>query len=140
MSPSYLLIAKKLLESGKSLSMLQWREFEHLIGDLLEKDGWKVIVTQATKDGGVDIIANKEDSVLGMVKTVWQAKKYSGNNLVKLNEVRELYAAREEQKASKALIVSTNKLTKDAIKWIKKDEYRFGYKEGSDIENSINKI
>ena len=140
LSPSYLLLAKELIAKGKHLSGLNWRDFENLIGYLLEKDGWEVNVTQATKDGGIDVIALKNDLNLGQVKSVWQAKKYGTKNLVRLNEVRELYAAREESKSSKAFIVTTNKLTKNAIEWIMKDEYRFGYKEGDDISNWINRI
>ena len=139
-SPSYLLLAKQLIEKGKLLSNLNWRDFEKLIGDLLEKDGWNVVVTQATKDGGIDIIADKIDVNIGNIKSVWQAKKYSGKNFVKLKEVRELYAIREEQKASKALMVTTNRLTRDAIKWIKKDEYRFGYKDNKDLEKWIKRL
>ena len=139
-SPSYLSLAKDIIKNGKMLSDMHWRDFEKLMGDLLEKDGWNVVVTQPTKDGGVDIIADRKIEGIGNIKSVWQAKKYSASNTVKLNEVRELYAIREDFKASKALIVTTNRLTKDAIDWIKKDEFRFGYKDGKDIEAWIERV
>ncbi|WP_234571310.1 restriction endonuclease [Rhodohalobacter sp. 614A] len=137
LSPSYFLIAKDLIEKGKHLSELTWRDFENLIGYLLENDGWKVNVTQATKDGGIDVIGIKEDRNIGLIKSIWQAKKYGPKNLVRLNEVRELYAAREESKASKAVIVTTNRLTRDAIKWIRKDEYRFEFRGKKELEDWI---
>lgn len=114
-SPSYIYITQELIKNGKCISELHWRDFEKLIGHLLEKDGWTVDVTQASKDGGVDVIATKVDINIGLLKTVWQAKKYSGNNLVKLHEVRELYSVRDEQKASKGIIITTNRLSRDAI-------------------------
>ena len=62
LSPSYLLLAEELISKGKHLSGLNWRDFEKLIGYLLEQDGWDVNVTQATKDGGIDIVATKNAS------------------------------------------------------------------------------
>lgn len=140
LSPTYLLIAKELISKGKHLSELNWRDFENLIGYLLEKDGWQVEVTQGSKDGGIDLIAIKNDINIGSIKTIWQAKKYGIKNLVRLNEVRELYASREESKASKAIIVTTNRLSRDAINWIRKDEYRFGYMQHKEVEDWIKKI
>lgn len=139
-SPSYLLLAKELIEKGGSLSKLNWRDFENLIGHLLEKDGWNVTVTKASKDGGIDVIATKYDENIGVIKSVWQAKKYGDSNPVRLNQVRELYSIRENSRASKAIIVTTNRLTKDAIEWVKQDEYRFGYKQKDELEDWIKRI
>lgn len=133
-SPTYILIAQDLLRNGRVLSDLNWRDFERLIGDLLESEGWNVKVTQATRDGGFDVLAIKSDSVMGQIKSVWQAKKYGTNNKVKLSEVRELSAIRDEQKATKGIIVTTNHLTKDAIEWVKRDTYRLEYKDRMDLE------
>ena len=64
-APSYILLAADLIKKGKLLSELPWRDFEELIGALLEAEGWAVTVTQGTRDGGIDVIATKEDSVMG---------------------------------------------------------------------------
>jgi restriction system protein len=133
-SPSYILLALDLLRKGKLLSELKWRDFERLIGDLLEREGWIVKVTQATRDGGLDVLAIRPDPILGEIKALWQAKKYKITNKVKLNEVRELSAIREDEKATKAIIVTTSHLTRDAIEWVKRDIYRLSYKEKEDLE------
>ncbi|MDB6021087.1 MAG: hypothetical protein JWQ04_944, partial [Pedosphaera sp.] len=86
-SPSYLLLAASLLQQGKFLSEMNWRDFEKLVGEWLESEGWKVQVTRASKDGGIDVIAEKSDTVLGDVRALWQAKKYGAANKVKLREV-----------------------------------------------------
>lgn len=133
-APSYALLAADLLNKGQLLSELPWRYFEELIGALLESEAWTVTVTQGTRDGGIDVIATKEDSVLGTLRSVWQAKKYKASNKVKLHEVRELSAIRDDNKATKAFVVTTSSLTRDAIAWVKRDLYRLGYKEHDQIK------
>jgi len=136
-SPACLLLAADLLKAGKLLSELDWRQFEELIGHLLASEGWKVTVTRGTKDGGIDVIAVKSDPQIGLIQSVWQAKKYSSHNKVRLKDVRELSATRDEAKATKGVIVTTSHLTKGAIEWIKRDVYRLSYKEQEDIENWV---
>lgn len=133
-SPTYILLAIDLLRQGKLLSELAWRDFEKLIGDLLESEGWQVQVTKATRDGGLDVVTMRNDPAIGEIKAVWQAKKYGLSNKVRLNEVRELSAIRDDVKATKAMIVTTSHLTRDAIGWVKRDVYRLGYKEKEDLE------
>jgi hypothetical protein len=133
-APASLLLAGDLLKSGRLLSEMHWRAFEELIGALLEIDGWSVNVTRAVKDGGIEIIAVRSDQVLGTVRSLWQAKKYGPSKKVRLHEVRELAAVRDSEKATKALVVTTSRLTRDALEWIKRDVYRLGYQQQGDIE------
>jgi hypothetical protein len=128
-APACLLLAEHLVERGKMLSAMGWRQFEELVGVLLERDGWTVEVTQPSKDGGIDVIGTRVDTSLGIIRSIWQAKKYSQRNRVRLSEVRELSAIREDAKASKALVVTTSKLTRDAIAWVRRDQFRMGYME-----------
>jgi restriction system protein len=139
-SPSYLLLAYELIDKGKLLNEMSWREFENLIGHLLEKEGWIVDVTKATRDGGVDVIASKTDKEIGLIKTIWQAKKYALKNKVKLKEIRELKTVREDELATKALIVTTSHLTRDAIEYIRKDKYRLDYKDNEQLIEWIKDI
>lgn len=136
-SPSYHLIARAILENKGSLTQMHPRDFEELIGELLQKDGWDVKVTRITRDEGIDVIAQKQDLLLGEIKTIWQAKKYSGTNKVTLSDVRELSAVSEASKATKGIIVTTNKLTKSAIEWVRRDLYRLNYLEGNQIEEWV---
>lgn len=136
-SPSYLLIARQILDRGGSLKEIHHRDFEKLLGELLEQDGWQVKVTRGSKDGGIDIIANKTDPLIGEIKTIWQAKRYIETNKVSLSAVRELSAIREKEEATKGIIVTTSKLTSGAIQWIQRDQYRLGYLEGNQIEEWI---
>lgn len=133
-SPSYILLALDLLKQGRLLSELEWRDFEKLIAEMLEAEGWYVEITQQTHDGGVDVIAIRTDPTLGQIRSVWQAKKYKLTNKVRLREVRELSAIREEQKATKGMMVTTSFLTRAAIDYIKRDVYRLDYKDQRSLE------
>ncbi len=136
-TPSYILMAQSIIQKGNCLSELHWRDFEKLIGTLLENNNWIVEVTRGSKDGGVDVIAIKRDPIFGEIKTIWQAKKYRSDNFVSLSDVRELSAVRDEMDATKGIIVTTSRLTKGAIDWVKKDLYRLDFKEREQIEEWV---
>lgn len=136
-SPSALMIAADLLKHGRLLSELSWRDFEKLIAELLEQSGWEIELTHGSKDGGIDVVAIMENSDLGLIRSLWQAKKYPPSNKVQISIVRELSAIRDNQKATKGMIVTTSSLTRGALNWIKQDEYRLGYKDKNDIENWV---
>ena len=51
--------------------------------------------------------------------------------------MRELSAIRDYQKATKGMIVTTSSLSKGALNWIRRDEYRLRYKDKNDIENWV---
>lgn len=136
-SPSALLIAADLLKHGRLLSELNWRDFEKLIAELLELSGWKIELTQGSKDGGIDVVATMENSDIGIIRSLWQAKKNHPSNKVRISVVRELSAIRENQKATKGMIVTTSSLTGGALDWIRQDEFRLGYKDKNDVENWV---
>jgi len=136
-SPTALMIAAELLRNGHLLSELHWRDFEKLIATLLEQSGWSVELTRGSKDGGVDVVAIKDDPVCGKIKSLWQAKKYRLGSKVELRDVRDLSAVRDDQKATKAVIVTTSHLTKGAIDWIRRDTFRLDYREKPDMERWV---
>lgn len=134
---SYLLLAAQLLARGRLLSELNPREFEFVVGELLEHDGWHVEVTRGTRDGGIDVIARRTDAALGELKTLWQAKRYAPGSNVRLSQVRELSAVLERERASKAMIITTSQLTRDALEWIRRDVYRLGAKDRQALESWV---
>jgi hypothetical protein len=139
-APAALILGADLLREGRLLSEIPWRKFEELIGALLEAEGWRVDVTQPSKDGGIDVVAVKNDKILGAIKSVWQAKRYGPKRIVRLNEVRELSAVVDMQRATKGVIVTTSRLTKNAIDWIRRDNFRLGYKDAREVESWIRTV
>lgn len=139
-SPSALMLAQTLLAEGKLLSELSWQAFEDLIAALLEKDSWKIDGLVRTKDGGVDVIAVKDDLVLGAIKSLWQAKKYSPTNKVRLAQLRELSGVLARDGATKGIVVTTSSLTRGALDWIKQDQYHLSYKDKGGVEAWVRRV
>jgi restriction system protein len=136
-APNHLLLAEKLLKEGRLLSEMGWREFEKLIGDLLEMEGWKVTVMQGSKDGGIDILSERQDKYLGTLRAIWQAKKYGEGKKVTLSHLRELSAVVEKDRATKGIIVTTSSLTRGAIEWVQSDRYKLEAKDGRFVEHWV---
>jgi len=133
-SPTAILVAADLLRSGRLLSELPWRTFEELIGQLLESEGWSVNVTRPSKDGGIDVVALKNDATLGLIRSLWQAKRYGPRRHVRLSDVRELGGIIDIDRATKGVVVTTGRLTKGALDWIRRDKYRLDYKDAQKME------
>ncbi|WP_196485219.1 restriction endonuclease [Burkholderia anthina] len=138
LSPSYSVL-NSLLARSCNVDDLHWRQFEKLIAELLEEDGYEVELMEGTKDGGVDVVAFKDLGPLGLFKTVWQAKKKQTNK-VGLSVVRELADTRDEFGASKAFIVTSTFLTRGAAQRIQRDRYQLGKVDRDDLNAWIDKI
>ena len=139
-APTALIIAADLLTHGRLLTEMPWRRFEEMIGALLEAEGWEVEVTRPSRDGGIDVVAVTHHPTLGDVKSIWQAKRYGPTNRVSLSEVRELSGIVERERVTRGMIVTTSCLTRDAIKWIRQDQYRLGYKDGPQVASWLRRV
>jgi hypothetical protein len=130
-SPSVDLLAR-IRERKISLDELHWRQFEEVIAELLEEDGWTVTLRQGSKDGGVDIEAKRNLPGAGPILTVWQAK-HLRRGKVGIDVVRELADSTREFGASKGVIVTSSFLTKGALQRIKRDTYQLWKVERNDL-------
>lgn len=122
-----------------TLDSLSWREFEKLIAELLNADGYTIQLMKGTRDGGVDVVAIKEDGISGYYKTLWQAKKYTKNK-VGIHFIRELADSVLEFNASKGIIVTTSFLTADALARVERDKYTLSKVDRTDLEKWIDRI
>jgi len=135
-SPSLDLL-HKFRQQSCNLDDLNWRQFEVLVSELLESDGYTIELMSGTKDGGVDIIAVKDLGVNGMFKALWQAKKYSASRKIGISTIRELADVRSEFKASKAIIVTSSFLTSSALQRIERDKFLLGKIDRNDLNKWI---
>lgn len=136
LAPSIPLLAKVQRRLLK-LDELNWRQFEHLIAQMLEADGYQIELMKGTKDGGVDVIAVRDLGAAGLFKSVWQAKKLRSDRKVGLSVVRELADTRLEHGASKAIIVTTSVLTHGALTRVERDRYLLGKIDRCDLDRWI---
>lgn len=112
----------RLLEKVKQINAFS---FERLVRDLIAKimkvqSGKDAVVTQHSKDGGIDGYINAD--AFGIKKLCcFQAKKW--DNIVGVRTVRELVGSLAEMKCSDGIIVTTSSFSRDA-----KDYNASGYK------------
>jgi HJR/Mrr/RecB family endonuclease len=139
LSPSFSFF-QRLLAGGIRLEAMHWREFEELVADLLQKDGYTVDLGPGRNDGGKDIIAVKEVEGAGLFMTIWQAKKMQPSNKVGIEVIRELADTRNEHKASKGIIVTTTYLTRGALERVQRDQYLLGKVDRDDLLTWIQRV
>ena len=92
------------------------REFEMQVAQALQARGLSVQVTGGAGDEGVDIIARDPAPVTGGTYLV-QCKRYAPDRKVGVAEVRELYGALQEKRASKGILATTASFTTPAIRF-----------------------
>jgi restriction system protein len=107
-------------DSAINLAAMDWERFEHLVGEIFEKEfrpiGGEVRVTQASRDGGVDAVILNPDPLLGG-KIIIQAKRYT--RVVGLSAVRDLYGTVMNEGANKGILVTTAHFGPDSYEFIK---------------------
>jgi restriction system protein len=96
-----------------ALLALRPYEFELLIAVLFRKMGYQACVTQASRDGGVDVVATSAERGKTQ-RLLIQCKRYESK--VSVSAVRELMGVVSRTQANKGLIVSTSDFTSQAKK------------------------
>jgi len=87
--------------------------FEEIVAELFRKEGFEVELTQATRDGGVDIIAISRRMNIWQ-KMIVECKRYAPQNKVGIAVVQRLLGVKDQLRANKAVVVTTSSFTKDA--------------------------
>lgn len=111
--------AEALIEEYKrQIRDMSPREFEFFVADIFEKLGYSVKTTQATRDGGHDIIATKAFPI--PFTLIVECKHWSENHKVDVSVIRSVYGVQTAEQANKSVIVTSSKFTKDARKFAEK--------------------
>jgi len=139
LSPSFGVLAR-LLDGGINLDGLTWREFEELIADLLQQDGFAVVLGPGRDDGGKDIVATKDMGESGAFMAVWQAKKYRSDRRIQLAVVRELADTRQQEGASKGVIATTSYLSRGALDRVQRQSYQLAKVDRDDLFHWIERL
>ena len=115
------------------------RQFEEFVAELLEREGFNVNLTKATRDGGKDIfIATKNN--LGNFLYYVECKRYSSDNPVGVNLVRELYGTISADRATAGLLITSSYFTPDAISFTKNIQYQLSLKDFFDLKTWVNEV
>jgi len=106
-------------ELVKQLQQMDEYEFENLIADLWETQGWDTAVTSKSSDQGIDVIAEKDGLV--QEKMLIQAKRYSSTNKVGSPEIQQYDSLRRQKdNVDGVIIVTTSSFSPQAQKIAKK--------------------
>lgn len=119
------------------LRVINRRRFEHLIAELFSGFGYEIELTQRTRDGGKDIIAIKHAEV--DLRFLIECKRPDPGNVVGVSTVRELYGVKNDDEASKAILVTTTHFSPDAKLFSEKHRWELELKDFEAIQIWIRK-
>jgi restriction system protein len=106
---------EQLIESqirSRNLDSIPPGKFEHLISQLFQSMGYRVLQVGGTGDEGVDLVCKD----VGNNEIIVQCKRYKGK--VGAPTVRDFYGALIHRRALKGYIVTTGEFTETALKWV----------------------
>lgn len=88
-------------------------EFEQKVAQIWADYGWDTSVTQASNDGGIDMVAEKSFPI--PQKHLIQAKKYGKNNTIGSEKIQQYSSLRHQhQNVDSVVIVTTSSFTTQA--------------------------
>ena len=89
------------------LHRLHWRDFEKLVAELLESQGFDTELGPGVGDGGVDARLVQRDPV-GDIMTLVQVKRYAKRWKIRLQAIQALHGAKMASGASRSMFVTTS--------------------------------
>ncbi len=104
---------RMLNQHPELLRTLDWRAFERLLADLLERCGYEIELQRGTKDGGVDLFAIKSDATFGPQRYLLQAKRWKSK--VGVEPVRQLAFLHSHYGMTKSCLATTASFTRGAL-------------------------
>ncbi len=131
-------VKKYFKKNPDKLYELTPRKFEELIADIFNDLGFNVELTQATRDGGRDIIARIRNSVADFL-TYIECKKYAAEHKVGVSIIRELTGVHYFKKPALSIIVTTSFFTKDAMEEAGQLENQLALKDYNNIKDWLAK-
>lgn len=130
----------RVLENKNVMYQLTPREFEELVAEIFSQQGYNVKITPATRDGGYDMIATRED-IKGIPYAILiECKRYTPGHKVGVQLVRSLRGVQSDQGANKAILITTSLFTKDARDYAARHKYLISLMDVNDLLNMMKNI
>lgn len=99
----------------RRIQRMDWRTFEHVVGDLWEEMGYTTVVRQGSNDRKIDVVARKRGP--GGKTVAIQVKRYdpqAGNDVTR-TEVQEYYGIHTQIDADECMVVTSGEFGDDAL-------------------------
>ena len=130
-------LISRLSEDRNLIYRVSPREFEEIVAQVLQDDGFDTLLTQPTKDGGRDIIATKTGINGKPVVFYVECKRYARTNKVSVDLVRALYGVQTADKVNKACLVTSSFFTRDAVAFAEDQNVMIDLVDGDALHNMI---
>lgn len=130
-------LLRRAKENPKIVFNFSPYEFEEMVCELLNKQGYHVKLTKQTRDGGKDIIIVQK-SILGEFCVYVECKKYDTSRPISVRLVRELYGTITHDNATAGMIITTSYFTKDAKEYTEQIRHRMTLKDYNDLVQELN--
>ncbi len=130
----------KRVHSNPSLMYeLSSRRFEEFVAEVLDRLGYTVTLTPASRDGGKDLYAAKKDH-LGSFLYVVECKKYAPDNPVGVGLIRQLNGVVQAEQATAGILATTSFFTKDAREFQRRIPHQMGLKDFIGIQEWLREV
>ena len=116
-------VVARLKANPELLRSLSPRKFEEVVAELLERQGYSVELTAASRDGGFDIYAAKNEALWQFLYLV-ECKRYSPPNKVGVQIVRALHGVVQQKRATAGIIATTSFFTAGAKEFQEEIKYQ----------------
>ena len=127
----------QLSENRDMIYNVTSREFEEIVEQVLQDNGFDTHLTQPTRDGGRDIIATKTGINGKPVVFYVECKRYSRTNKVSVDLVRALYGVQTADKVNKACLVTSSYFTRDAVEFAENQNVMIDLIDGDALHDMI---
>jgi restriction system protein len=104
-----------------SLRTIDRHQFEQLIAEIFNGFGYEVELTQRTRDGGKDIVAVRRREI--ECRLLIECKRPDPGNAINVSIVRALLGVKVDDGATKAILATTTRLTRDAHDFVEKHRW-----------------
>lgn len=118
----------KAYRDPKLLYEISPRRFEEFVAELLDRLGYEITLTPASKDGGKDIYAAKRDD-LGTFLYLVECKRYSPDHKVGVGLIRELNGVVQAERATAGILATTSFFTKGAKEFQERLSHQISLKD-----------
>jgi restriction system protein len=132
-------LLNKVHSNPKLLYDLTPRGFEEFVAEILDRLGYEVTLTPASKDGGKDIYAAKKDH-LGTFLYVVECKQYAPDRRVGVGLIRELNGVVQAERATAGILATTSFFTRGAKEFQTRLSNQIGLKDYLGIQEWLDSI
>jgi len=123
----------------ENMYKLKPHEFEEVMAKLMEKQGYKVDLTQATRDGGKDLIIARHDDIGNFIYYV-ECKQYQPKNPVGVHLVRELMGTVHADQVTAGILITSSYFSPDAKAYANKVKHQLGLVDFVKLREWLKKI